>query len=181
MVENGEIGIWYPPIKAAKQPANGGEVYAYDGKYIKVGTTSETRLRGKWCVPEKKIERIWNFISNPWTLGVPAKLGSIVLGTGDHKQGCLSLEQALAVVSTNQNLSFPGDDELNDRERQDKGYQRLLNLCADQDGEPGWLEENGVYRRATHDEHGMRLCVPLILRSDILIRTEFGSAHQTGV
>lgn len=164
VVENGQIGIWFPPIKAAKQPADGTVAYDFDGKYVKVGTTSEKRMRGKWCVPEKKIERIWNFISNPWMLCIPNRLDTIVIGEGDDKQPCLSFDQALAVMDTNKDRANDADTTLNERERADKVYQRLLNLCADQEGEPGWVKENDSYRRAAHDEQGHRLCVPLVLR-----------------
>ncbi|MEI6987374.1 MAG: hypothetical protein WCK65_14725, partial [Rhodospirillaceae bacterium] len=163
-VEDGVVGIWFPPIKSAKQPATGEPVYAFDGALVKVGTTSDRRLRGKWCVPERKIERIWNFVSNPWTLLVPNLLETIELGQDEARQRCLSFEQAQQVMDTNVCRTEPGDNLLNQRELTDKGYQRLRNLGSDQEGDPGWVEIDGVYRRGNHGEVGQRLFLPLIMK-----------------
>lgn len=164
VVENGEFGVWFPPVKAAKQPAGSDAVYAFDGEFIKAGTTTEVRLRGKWCVPEKKFERIWNFISNPWELLVPNRLETLVLGQGDQQQGCLSFPQALTVMDTNAVRSSPADGQLNKHELADKAYQRHLNLGDEREGSVEWVEQDSAYRRAIHGETGCRLFVPLILK-----------------
>ncbi len=165
-IEHGVIGIWFPPIKAAaslKKDDTKPE-YVYSGEFMVVGKMNAGHIVGKWCVPEKKMERIWNFISNPWEIRVPNRLDEIVIGEGEQARECLSYEEAIPITTIYYPKPLPGDDRLNEYELRDKHYTRLPDLCSDQAvGKEYVLDENDRYRRTTGREVGKRMCIPLIL------------------
>ena len=144
-VENGIIGVWFYPIKAKKTNSSDPDTYNYEGNFVQIGTTTHNLLRGKWLIPEKRIERIWNFISHPWELLIPDGTEDYTIGEGDKAYECLSYDDALVLMVTNPEQTYRADSKLTKQEVRDLHYDRLINLCSDKEAGTCWVEEQGVW------------------------------------
>ncbi|MEI6557544.1 MAG: hypothetical protein WCO00_03990 [Rhodospirillaceae bacterium] len=163
-IENGIIGIWFSPIKVENKKDSSAKVkYAYDGAFFEIGHT-KSKIRGKWCVPEKRIERIWNFISHPWELYIPSNTDDLEIGEGGNITECLSVEDAEKYLKSVKTGPLAVDKLLNEWELRDKHYTRLPDLCSVREGSHKFIEDSGKIRRAQAHENGKYLCLPIILK-----------------
>ena len=163
VVENGVVGVWFSPIPAP-QKKDEKQTYLYDGAFFEVGKDIDKRYRGKWCIPEKRIERIWNFISHPWELLIPGHTEDLLIGEGATTKECLSFDEALLVMEANKEKALPGDDRLTKQELKDKHYMRLIDLCSDKEVGKEYVADGSSFRVAGAGEKGKRLCLPFILK-----------------
>ena len=155
-VENGIIGVWFYPIKAKKTNSSDPDTYNYEGNFVQIGTTTHNLLRGKWLIPEKRIERIWNFISHPWELLIPDGTEDYTIGEGDKAYECLSYDDALVLMVTNPEQTYRADSKLTEQEVRDLHYDRLINLCSDKEAGTSWVEEQGVWKGEYPEDKSIR-------------------------
>ena len=155
-VENGVIGVWFHPIKARVTNSSDPVTYNYEGNFVQIGTTTHNLLRGKWLIPEKRIERIWNFISHPWELLIPDGTEDYTIGEGDKAYECLSYEDALVLMVTNPEQTYRADTKLTMQEVRDLHYDRLINFCSDKEAGTSWVEEQGVWKGEYPEDKSIR-------------------------
>ena len=165
-IENGIIGVWFSPIKTTKQPKKGEtqQPYVYDGVFVEVGKTNHKDFRGKWLIPEKRMERIWNYVSHYWDIVIPEPLNELVVNQGTDAREVLDYDEAEEVMKGFVNRTQVGDERLNDHERKDKHYTRLPDLCSDQEVGYDYVKDGDRYRRAAAGEVGKRMCIPLVMK-----------------